>query len=641
MSKTFEMKKSSFLKKIEGYLFQKKETPLKLYTTPGQLSALRIKFVFARLHEVVLMPSDLSFFTAQGDRWEAENSQGIDAGKTYHFRFCAPLLKELTKTRVFVGRSTQEKFEALSTYLNGIRDNKVIFEVAYGVDLNLTPRTVRSDASFNLTPRSLASDITHRSVASDQLVLHESGGSAFTEACPREGGELAAALPAAASALLIETRKEEAADEEGKRDVEGQRAVIEGLESELDAYRKLAAQGELKFQESSLKIASLEQALRDSDVQLQALEAEKRETKEEQDRKVAAFDDAAALAQGKITSLEQTVREMELNLLQARRGEEEARREQARLEQAFLEQTRLEQDRLSRVRLEQTRLERARRERVRLEQTRLEETRLAQARQEREAADGAAADDDSYEIKDGDEGEKDDSIDNLIEEIMQEDFTHLSTVIGEWKDALLKSRMGVNTLDLVGSRGLVHPLYGTKKEDAQADPNAVPFAVLARLEGERAAHVAANNTPWPREQELATLRSEGFGFDLQCLSIYQRFPRDLKAFMVLFIFWELAHHERFYRNALGIALNGGRIPDTLGIPEDANPTDTMLKLMHSTEILRILMGHYAYIAHHQFGMDVFIPQPENKARFQASLFQGATGEQVDISRTLAEARDYI
>jgi hypothetical protein len=618
MSKTFEIKKSSFLKKIEGYLFQKKETPLKLYTTPGQLSALRIKFVFARLHEVILMPSDLSFFTAQGDRWEVENPQGMDAGKIYYFRFCAPLLKELTKTRIFVGRSTQEKFDALSTYLNGLRDNKVIFDVVYGVDLNLTPRTVRSDASFNLTPRSLASDITHRSGVSDQ--------SAFA-------GEAVAS----ASALLIETRKEEVADEEGKRDVEIERVIIEELEGQLDAYKKLAAQGELKFQESSLKIASLEQALRDVNAQLQVLEAAKEDAKREEDRKAAEnaaeFDNAAALAQGKITSLEQTVRELELNVLQARRDEEEARREHARLEQALLEQTRLEQDRLGRVRLEQVRLERARRERVRREETHLE-----QAQREREAAnnDAAAADDESYEIKEGDEGEKDDGIDNLIEEIMQEDFTHLSTVIGEWKDALLKSRMGVSTLDLVESQGFVHPLYGTKKEGTPEDPNGVPFAVIARLEGERAAHVAANNTPWPREQELATLRSEGFGLDLQCLSIYQKFPRDLKAFVVLFVFWELAHHERFYRNALGIALNGGRVPDTLGIPEDANPTDTMLKLLHSTNVLRILMGHYAYIAHHQFGMDVFIPQHENKARFQDT-----TGEQVDISRTLAEARDYI
>ena len=123
MTKIIEMKKDAFLKKVNDYAARKKESPTKLYITPASLAAIKVKFIFARTYEITLKPEELSFFKKSlMIRTTPVQATEADAGKTYYFSFCAPLMKELTKARIYTGRTAEEKLEALSLYLNTVKD---------------------------------------------------------------------------------------------------------------------------------------------------------------------------------------------------------------------------------------------------------------------------------------------------------------------------------------------------------------------------------------------------------------------------------------------------------------------------------------------------------------------------------------
>ncbi len=513
MPKIIEMKKNAFLKKIKKYAARKKETPLKLYMTPSQLSVVKIKFVFAKTHEVVLQPHDLLFFKQTpgailGKSTKA-NPTDSDSGKTYLFTFCAPLLQELTRSKIYVGRSPQEKLEALATYLTSLKDDKIIFEIVSRVDLNTTGADIKTedekDSGFAVSDSVSLVEISESGSFTGELGIEI-----------KEDGDVSSAF-----------------FEEYRSKLEEQGFIIEGLEDKVEAYRKLAEQNGLKAKEGNLEIRNLKQALKNLESDYQELKAFQVESLQ-----------AAAMQAAKNEAMQG---DETGNLIEDIDGQEE-------------------------------------------------------------------------EIKD-------DGIDNLIAELENEEIDtslHLSEAVTQWNHMLLWSRNEPVTVQI----------YNTDQE-ADEEQILARFIAIAKLERERAAHFANSDNPWPKEGELARIKSDGYGFDLKCFSLYQKFPEELKQFAVLFAFWEAAHHNRFYRNALGTVLNGGEIPKNLGMTDDTqmepDPIDVMLKLLHYTDATRILMGHYDCIAQNKFDVDLFVSQDENIARFK-----GIEKDDVDISRTTTE-----
>jgi len=199
----------------------------------------------------------------------------------------------------------------------------------------------------------------------------------------------------------------------------------------------------------------------------------------------------------------------------------------------------------------------------------------------------------------------------------------LAAILQEWTGRLVRSRNGLVTVPLCGRDG---------HDGEETLPR---FLAIARLEAEKAAHFASHNGFWPKEGALETLKVDGYEDDLGCLFLYKQedFPRGLRMFAVLFAFWEAGRHNRFYSNAFSLALNSGSVPANLGISPDTAHEDALLKILHSADMMRILMGHYGAIAQSQFDITLFPIQEETMAQFGEGL--------PDIARTSMEGAVFV
>lgn len=554
MTKIIEMKKSDFLKKIKEYVLKKKESPTKLYMTPDTLSAVKIKFIFAKTHEITVAPDNLLFFKKTLGGTSKAKATDSDTSKTYYFSFFAQLLRELTNAGIYVGKSAGEKLEALSTYLETVKGNKVIFEIIPKVDLNKTNIT----SGRNEEEKSAEFTMEENFCCSQSLIEDhaQSSESEFIKTT-KEEGDTSHGSALHGDIFQGNIHQEDAffsLFEESRRKLEEQEFVIKGLGDKIESYEKLAKQSDLKIKENKKKIKESRHAAKESNITIETLKATLENLKSENQQLNSMMFDRIEAAQ---------------------------------------------------------------------------------------KADASGADSSEEEIKEevkvddleGNDENQDhhvygNEINDLIAELDQEEVQnslHLTEAITQWN----------NRLHL--SRGEEIPISVYNREAGIDEKQTIArFIAIAKLERERAAHFANHDTPWPKEEELARVKSEGYAVDLQCFSLYQDFPKELKQFAVMFTFWEAAHHNRFYRNALSAVLNGGNVPDTLGMVDDTrvdtDQTDIMLKLLHYADMTRILMGHYGYIAQNQFNIDLFVFQDENKARFG-----NAIGDLVNISRTTTEA----
>ena len=544
MPKIIEMKKIDFLKKIKEHITKKKESPTKLYMAPATLSAVKIKFIFAKTHEITVAPDNLLFFKKTLGGTSKAKVTDSDASKTYYFSCFAQLLRELTNAGIYVGKSSTEKLEALATYLETVKDNKIIFEIIPKVDLNRTNITSGRNEGEKSTSFTMEENFScSQSLIEDQAISSESASIKTT----KEEGDTS---HGDASHDLFEQIFEES--RENRRKLEEQELIIKGLGDKIESYEKLAKQSDLKIKENKRKIKESRHAAKESSLTIETLKATLENLKSEnQQLNNVMFDkiEAAQKADPSGKEIKEKVKE------EVKVGDLEGNDENQD-DQVY-----------------------------------------------------------GYEIND------------LIVELDQEEgknSLHLTEAITQWNNRLHWSRGEEIPVSIYN--------WNTKGDEKQT---LARFIAIAKLERERAAHFANSDKVWPKEEELTRMKSEGYAVDLQCFSLYQDFPVALKQFAVMFAFWEAAHHNRFYRNALSTVLNGGDVPNNVGMT-DTDQTDIMLKLLHYADMTRILMGHYHYIAQNQFNIDLFVTQEENKARFQASLFGNAIGDFVNINRTTTE-----
>jgi len=558
MPKIIEMKKDDFLKKIKGYAANKKEKPTKLSITPDALAALKVKFVFAKTDEVTLNPQDLSFFkkSLMGRATPAKITDA-DASKTYYFSFCAPLLKELATTRIYVGRNAGERLEALATYLDRVKDGKVIFAVIPKTSLAIDQEGEEKEASLMGEENVSCSESFLEAASVEET---KSVGDAHAKDTHVE--DLGPGLGAREEGNAPIQNAFQELFEESRRRIEDQEFTIQGLEQRVQAYEALVRQHEVKVRETKIKAKE------------NRLKAERSGLK--------------------VENLTQALHDLELENAQLRALQVEGVRD-----------------------------------------ARVEDTRVGapQANQNvvAEQVEGRANNDEAGEEGEGGNEDEEFEYGNEINELIAglddeeaEASLHLTEAITQWNNRLHWWRgKEVNT-----------QVYNWD-QNRDEEQTLARFIALAKLEKEKAAHFANHDSPWPKEEALATLQESANASDLECFALYQGFPEELKKFAILFAFWEMAHHNRFYRNALETVLNGGNTPATLGMADHSNPTDVMLKLLHYADLTRILMGHYHYLARHQFDIDLFMSQAENKARYG-----NLEGKSVDISRATIEAKFY-
>jgi hypothetical protein len=487
--KKIEVKKDSFLKNAKNYALKKKEKPAKLPMPPDAISALKVKFMFAKVEEITLTPERLSFFKERFGMKTKGKVTDTDPSKTYYVAYLEALLQELAKSGIYVGMNVEDRFHALSAYVEAIKGGKIIIEVI--------PKVAFSSSSVGIEER-------------------ESGGFTVSDRT------LSSLIESPSLDLLTETTQVREDAEKYKKKIEEQEATIARLEVKVEACQKALEEDAFRAMKNHLETVRLREML------------------------------------------------------------EEAQREAARL-------------------------------RI-FEPKGKEEEKETQTEEETE---------DDSENPDG----REDEIGRLIEKIEAKEVAKVPLITESIRQWVCR---------LAGSRGerVTAPLYNpeTTQEEAQTLPR---FLAIAKLEEEKATHFAKYGDPWPKADLLARMRDEGYGIDLSCLFLYRQenFPRELRTFAVLFAFWEAAHHNRFYRNALAIALNSGAIPANVGIAADTPHTDGVLRLLHYTDLTRILMGHYGAIAQNQFNIDLFPSQKETMARF---------GEAApDISRTTTEGALFI
>jgi len=333
MKKILEMKKDAFLKKIKNYVAKKvegrppKESPTKLYTTPHALTLIKIKFVFAKTYEIALKPNELLYFKKNLGRVTKARQTDSDASKTYYFGFFAPLMQELTDAGIYAGRNTGEKLEALETYLKGVKGDKVIIEIIYGVDINTADAAAKAEGEGSSYSRSV--------IGSSESLLESSESIAeFSEAeifDPRLESMAEVPEPSVPQAELSQSLREDldaarAIAEEQEKKLEEQERIIRELEGKVGVYEKLATQGGLEIKEGGKKLGEQEIAIRELQAKIELYEKLARQSSLETGQDKKRLEEQEAVIKdfsNKIGLYEKLVRQSGLEIQQCRKGIEE------------------------------------------------------------------------------------------------------------------------------------------------------------------------------------------------------------------------------------------------------------------------------------------------------------------------------